>query len=182
MDLINGIQLIFLSAVNMFFLFLGTVLNTLVIVCISKSTHLRKKLCNFMIMVLSCCDLLVVVTNHSIMLLYLVALMTGKRGLLSEIKFLADLVANTFLGFSLVALLVMSVDRYLSVAYPIFHRVSVTRRRLLILLATPFLLTTAAKAISGKRLGHSLSCGYNSILGRCISTVLCHQLQAVQNL
>ena len=42
---------------------------------------------------------------------------------------------NVFLGFSLFALLVMNFDRYLATSYPIFHRTSVTKRRLLILLA-----------------------------------------------
>jgi hypothetical protein len=42
---------------------------------------------------------------------------------------------NIFLAFSLLALLVMNFDRYLATSYPIFHRTSVTKRRLLTLLA-----------------------------------------------
>jgi hypothetical protein len=42
---------------------------------------------------------------------------------------------NMFLAFSLLALLVMNFDRYLATSYPIFHRTSVTKRRLLTLLA-----------------------------------------------
>ena len=42
---------------------------------------------------------------------------------------------NVFLGFSLFALLVMNFDRYLATSYPIFHRTSVTKGRLLTLLA-----------------------------------------------
>ena len=40
-----------------------------------------------------------------------------------------------FLGFSSFALLVMNFDRYLATSYPIFHRTSVTKGRLLSLLA-----------------------------------------------
>jgi hypothetical protein len=40
-----------------------------------------------------------------------------------------------FVGFSLLALLVMNFDRYLATYYPIFHRTSVTKGRLLTLLA-----------------------------------------------
>ena len=39
------------------------------------------------------------------------------------------------LVFSLFALLVMNFDRYLATSYPIFHRTSVTKGRLLTLLA-----------------------------------------------
>jgi hypothetical protein len=40
-----------------------------------------------------------------------------------------------FVGFSLLALLVMNLNRYLATYYPIFHRTSVTKGRLLTLLA-----------------------------------------------
>ena len=40
-----------------------------------------------------------------------------------------------FLAFSLLPLLVMNFDRYLATSYPIFHRTSVTKGRLLTLLA-----------------------------------------------
>ena len=40
-----------------------------------------------------------------------------------------------FVGLSLLALLVMNFERYLATYYPIFHRTSVTKRRLLSLLA-----------------------------------------------
>jgi hypothetical protein len=52
-----------LIAVNEFFFFSGICLNSLVILTFWRSVQLRKKLCYFMIMVLSCCDLLAVLTN-----------------------------------------------------------------------------------------------------------------------
>ena len=71
------IQLIFLCVVNLIFTFLWIVLNTLVIVSFWKSSQLRKKLCHFMIMVLSCFDFVALITHHiGNFLLYLLA----KRG------------------------------------------------------------------------------------------------------
>ncbi len=59
------IQTILLCVVNVIFICAGTVLNILVIVSFWKSSvYLRNKLCNFMIMVLSCFDFLVVITGH----------------------------------------------------------------------------------------------------------------------
>jgi hypothetical protein len=43
--------------------------------------------------------------------------------------------SSSCLGFSLVALLVMNFERYLAICYPIFHRTSVTKGRILTLLA-----------------------------------------------
>ena len=53
-----------------------------------------------------------------------------------------------FIGFSIMALLVMSIERYLGAYYPIFHRTSLTRRRLLILLAISFIFPTILIIIS----------------------------------
>ena len=43
--------------------------------------------------------------------------------------------ASIFIGYSLLVLLVMSVERYLGASFPIFHGTSVTRRRFLTLLS-----------------------------------------------
>ena len=45
-------------------------------------------------------------------------------------------IAAIFLGFSVLILFVMSIERYLGAYYPIFHSTSVTRHRLLTLLGT----------------------------------------------
>ena len=45
-------------------------------------------------------------------------------------------------GFSFCVLFVMSIERYLGAYYPIFHRTSVTKRRLLTLLAMLFIIST----------------------------------------
>ena len=134
MDLKFLIQLIFLCVVNIIFTFSGIVLNTLVIVSFWKSSQLRKKLCHFMIMVLSCLDFLTVVTNHSAILIYLISWLKEDYKLLFNWTVYLNFV-TVFYGFSFHVLLVMSIERYLGAYYPIFHRTSVTRHRLLTLLA-----------------------------------------------
>ena len=127
------INLTFLVVVNVCFFFSGICLNSLVIISFWRSAQLRRKLCYFMIMVLSCFDFILVLTNQptaaSIAILWL-------RGNISALLALnsVDFIYIAFIGFSLLALLVMNFDRYFATYYPIFHRTSVTKRRLLCLL------------------------------------------------
>ena len=118
----------------MLFFFSGICLNYLVILSFWRSVQLRKKLCYFMIMVLSCCDLLNVLTNHPLVAVTAMLWLTGKldeyRVWVSISFELADFPAT----ISLLALLVMNFDRYLATHYPIKHRTSVSRRKLLALL------------------------------------------------
>ena len=150
MDLTVYIQLIFLCVVNIIFTFSGIVLNTLAIISFWKSSQLRKKLCHFMIVVLSCFDLLAVVTNHSGMLVYIISWLRGicTSSFTERMGIYLD-ISGTFLTFSQLALLVMTTERYLAAYYPIFHRTSVTRRRLLTLLAKLLIPITVIRIISG---------------------------------
>ena len=134
MDLNILIQLAFLFVVNILFTFSGIVLNTLVIVSFWKSSQLRKKLCHFMIMVLSCFDLVSVVICYPGILVFLIYWFKENYDLLLKMMIYFE-VAATFIGLSLLVLFVMSIERYLGAYYPIFHSTSVTRRRLLTLLA-----------------------------------------------
>ena len=147
MDLGLSIQLIFLCLLNIIFTFPGIVLNALVIVSILKSSQLKKKLCHFMIMVLSCCDLVSVLANHPGVLLCLTSWLTQDNYLLAKGR--NDLHSSTaLLAFSLLALFVMSIERYLGAYYPIFHRAAVTRSRLLTVLVILFIFQTALWVIS----------------------------------
>ena len=64
-----------------------------------------------------------------------------------------------FIGFSFLALLVMNFDRYLATYYPIYHRTSVTKRKLLGLhgilsiLGVAFLMLTASNIILSYQVG-----------------------------
>ena len=135
MESIYFINLIFVFAVNVFFFFSGICLNSLVIFSFWRSVQLRKKLCYFMIMVLSCCDLLMVLTNNPLMAIITMLLLTAKVDVKTRWAYVPFRSAGIFVRFSLFALLVMNFDRYLATSYPIFHRTSVTKGTLLTLLA-----------------------------------------------
>ena len=149
------IQLIFLCIVNIIFTFFGVFLNALVIASLLKSTQLRKKLCYFMVLVLSCFDFVTVITNHPLFCLSLVFWLTENYDLLHKMEIYVHL-ASMFLGFSVSALQVMSFERYLGAYYPVFHRSSVSKRRLLTLLSVLLILFTALVIISTRNLLISL--------------------------
>jgi hypothetical protein len=86
-------------------------------------------------MVLSCCDLLVVLTNNPLLASVTILWLTEKLDEYPRWAGIPITLTNIFFGFSLLALLVMNFDRYLATYYPIFHRTSVTKGRLLTLLA-----------------------------------------------
>jgi hypothetical protein len=100
-----------------------------------------------MIMVLSFFDFLVVITNHPIVILRLVWWLKEKNDLFAMLQ-IYEHFSKWFIGFSILALLVMSIERYLGAYYPFFHRTSLTRRRLLTLLAVLFLLTIPLAILS----------------------------------
>ena len=133
MDFMYSVNLVVIFVVNILFFFSGICLNSLVIVSFWRSVQLRKKLCYFTIMVLSCCDLLAVLTNHPFTGLVAMLCLTEKINVYPGWLVIIHVLSNMSIGFSLVALLVMNFDRYLATHYPIFHQTSVTKGRLLTL-------------------------------------------------
>ena len=135
MEFDSFLKLILIIIVNVLFFISGIFLNSLVVLGFWSSEQLRKKTCHFMILVLSSCDLLAILTNHP--LTAFIAVFHLRAGMLNtnadKIWTLLKL-TNIFTTFSLTALLVMNFDRYLAICYPIFHRRSITKGRLLILL------------------------------------------------
>ena len=129
------ISMILVYILNVLFFFSGICLNSLVILTFWRSPQLRKKLCYFMIMVLSCFDLLAALVNHPLSVLMALLWLTGKLGIYARWVHTSGLLANILLSMSLLALLAMNFDRYLAITRPLFHRTSVTKRKLLILLA-----------------------------------------------
>ena len=147
MDLKLLIHLIFLCVVNINFFFSGVVLNTFVIITILKTTQLRKKLCHFMIMVLSCWDLLTILIFNSGLTLFFITWAIENHYLLSRVAIYLRF-AHIPSAFSFCILMAMCIERYLGVYHPIFHKTSVTRRRLLTLLAILIILPAALLIIS----------------------------------
>ena len=97
--------------------------------------QLRKKLCYFMIKVLSCCDLLAILTNNPWLAAIAMLLMTGKVDVNDKWPHLVSRLSFIFLAFSVLAVLVMNFDRYLATSCPLFHRASITKKKCLTLLA-----------------------------------------------
>lgn len=139
------INVIFLCLVNGIFIFAGIVLNALVILCLWKSSLLQKKLCYFLILILTCCDLIVIIVNHP-SILYL-AVAWGKedyRHLDGASVF--SIINNALLGLSSSALLIMNIERYLATVRPIFHRSFVTKKRVVTGLGILVVLTLVLTA------------------------------------
>jgi hypothetical protein len=86
-------------------------------------------------MVLSCCDLLVVLTSHPLTALIAMLYLTEKSDTYTGLADISTRLPAVFVGFSLLALLVMNLDRFLATSYPIFHRTSVKKGKLLTILA-----------------------------------------------
>ena len=101
-------------------------------VCLWKSTQLRKKLCYFMILILSGFDLVSIVINHPVQI---ISTLLWSMDMFH--KRINDTWMNTSLifgSFSVFKLLTLTLERLLSIIFPIFHRKSVTRKRLMFLL------------------------------------------------
>ena len=130
------INTVLLCTVNIIFAFIGIVLNSVVIVSLLNS-QLRRKLCYFMIFVLACFDLAVVVVFHPFTTVEVLLCWTsmGCDELVDEIwAWLGHLFA-----FSMIALLTMTVERYLASMHPFFHRKWATKSRLMMVIVA-FLL------------------------------------------
>ncbi len=135
MDLSYFINLILIFTLNVLFFVSGICLNSLVILTFWRTAQLRKKLCYFMIIVLSCCDLFVVLTNNPLVAVIAMLWLTGKMDGYPSWAVIPLSLSSLPIGLSLLALLVMNFDRYLATYYPIFHRTSVTKGKLLTLFA-----------------------------------------------
>ena len=110
--------------------------------------QLRKKLCYFTIMVLSCCDLLAVLTNHPFTALMAMLWLSEKFNVSPSLLVISIWLSGIFIGFSLLTLFLMSVDRYVATYYPIFHQTSMTKRKLLILFAFAAIIQLIVTAMS----------------------------------
>jgi hypothetical protein len=104
MEFFHFINLIFIFALNVLFFFSGICLNSAVILSFRRSVQLRKKLCYFMIMLLSCCDLLVVLTGHPLTAFHAMLFLTGKLDAHRNWVFISTRFSTVFVRFSLLAL------------------------------------------------------------------------------
>ena len=124
----------------------GIFLNSVVIVCLRRSWQLRKKLCYFMIFVLSCFDLAVVMITHPALMVSTI-LMTFNN--YDETRdHIIILICITFNGFSMIALLTLNIERFLALSYPFFHERNVTKKRLMYFIALLVCLAIAQTSLT----------------------------------
>ena len=133
MDVKSFVNALLLCSLNVVFMFGGTFLNCIVLVSLWRSPQLRKKLCYFVILVLSSFDLAVVAINHPIIILTTVFWYMETNSI--AIKSTWEVTITLLSGFSMVALLTLNVERFLALTYPFFHQTAVTRQRLLLFIA-----------------------------------------------
>jgi hypothetical protein len=99
-------------------------------------------------MVLSFCDLLAVLINNPLVAHIAMSWLTGKLDVNARWVYIALRSSTMFTASSLYALLVMNFERYLATSYPIFHRTSVTKGRILTLLAILIIVEAILRAMS----------------------------------
>jgi hypothetical protein len=99
-------------------------------------------------MLLSCCDLLAVLTNNPLTAFITMSWLTGKLDVNASWAYISLASTNIFRRFSYFALLVTNFDRYLATSYPIYHRTSVTKEKLLTLLAILIIVEIALTVMS----------------------------------
>ena len=131
---------------NVAFMVSGIFLNSVVIINLWRSSQLRKKLCYFMILVLSCFDLAVVAIMNPLQIASTISVALGKYNDMQEARrFYIGVSLN---GFSMLALLVLNIERFLALTYPFFHQTSVTKQRLIFLLVALMILCTSPLLLS----------------------------------
>jgi hypothetical protein len=77
---------VFLWIINIIFTVAGIFLNSVVIISLWRSSQLRKKLCYFMVLLLSCFDLAIVTITHPFLIVSTILFFPGKKSYLREHK------------------------------------------------------------------------------------------------
>ena len=121
------LNVVFLCIINILFMLAGIFLNSVVIISFWRSRQLRKQLCYFMILVLSCFDLAVVSINHPFLITsaiyYCLDEISKKR------EYIRGSISIILCGLSMTALLTLNVERFLALTCPYFHQRSVTKTK-----------------------------------------------------
>ena len=115
--------------VNAIFAIFGTFLNSLVVCVFWKTPKLRRKICYFMIMVLSSVDICVSIIVHPLHLVSSIAEITETSKCLYKMIYQTS--AVIFSGMSTMTFFVMNIERYFSIVHPFFHRIHVSKRKCL---------------------------------------------------
>ena len=128
MDKSDTLGVLFLCIINIAFMVVGMNLNSVVIISLWRSSQLRRKLCYFMILVLSCFDLVVVVVTHPF--LTVSAIYFSPREINAARETTRIFISFILYGLSMIALFTLNVERFLAITCPFFYQASVTKARL----------------------------------------------------
>ncbi len=114
------------NVVFLFFLLFPTIfLNAVAIITIQRTPQLRKKVCYFVIFVQSLFDLGVGFIAIPILMYFLLVPFLNVDICIPII--LAESTTFLFTGLSIVTLSTLTLERYLGVVHPFFHRIHVTK-------------------------------------------------------
>ena len=128
MDKGNIFGVLLLCIVNVIFVVVGMFLNSVVIISLWKSSQLRRKLCYFMILGLSCFDLAVVVVTHPFLIVS--AIYFSPREINAAREITRIFIPFILYGLSMIVLFTLNVERFLAINCPFFYQASVTKARL----------------------------------------------------
>ena len=128
MDEGDILGVLFLCIINITFMVVGIYLNLVVIVSLWKSSQLGRKLCYFMILVLSCFDLAVVVVTHPSLIVSTIYFSLEEINATRENA--RKFISFILYGLSMIALFTLNVERFLAITCPFFYQASVTKARL----------------------------------------------------
>ena len=121
------LNVVFLCIFNTLFMLAGIFLNSVVIIRVWRSRQLRKQLCYFMILVLSCFDLAVVSINHPFLITSTIYYCLDE---ISKVhKGIRGSISIILCGLSMSALLALNIERFLAITCPYFHQRSVTKTK-----------------------------------------------------
>lgn len=165
MHLGTVIHTLLLCFLNVCLMVAGVFLNSVVIISIWRSSQLRKKRCYFMILVLSCFDLPVVAVTHPVLTSSTIFLALGQYDTVGGVA-CKLYICVTLQGFSMLALFVLNLERFLALSYPFLHQAYVTKRRLILFLAILTIIPTCLIALSQfnlRTLGNLLVIVYLSV-------------------
>ena len=126
------IHVVFLCIFNVIFMLGGICFNIVVILSLWRC-QLRKKLCYFTVLLLSCFDFAVVAITHPLIISYSVASFLEVYGKPHhEIVIFGCMLLH---GYSMFGLLMLNVERFLALNYPFCHQKYLTNKRLALFLA-----------------------------------------------
>ena len=121
------LNVVFLCIINVLFMVAGIFLNSVVLISLWKSRQLRKQLCYFMILVLSCFDLAVVTMTHPFLITSTIYHALDEVSEMHEK--MRGMISFVLYGFSMTALLTLNGERFLALTCPYFHQRSVTKTK-----------------------------------------------------